>query len=338
MNYEDINIENAVRGLLEQIENAHTHTIMNNPQTRTTKYNTTIDLTIVHTSIAAKSEWEIYDNLISNHYPILLTIKTKESQPVTISTPRWCIHKADWETFKTKLNELCTVTDIDCTIGEQEDKLTDILLQAADVSIPKTKPHKEKRKYWCYKEEVKIAKWSLNRALKKVRNKKRCGVRDLEPFKQKVRDANLNYIETCTKTRNQSWNEWITKSNTELNSKTLWQRIKRCTGTNPHPPTHPNSTQESNRLLSEFVARSSSDQLPEEDVRTLQQHQHIRQHQLQDAINSPSDCDRPITISEINNVLKKVNDSSPGEDTISYSMIKHAPTAYLQQLASLYTR
>ena len=123
-----------------------------------------------------------------------------------------------------------------------------------------------------------------------------------------------------------------------MNSKTLWQRIKRCTGTNPHPPTHPNPTQESNRLLSEFVARSSADQLPEEDVRTLQQHQHIRQHQLQDAINSPSDCDRPITISEINNVLKKVSDSSPGEDTISYSMIKHAPTAYLQQLASLYTR
>ena len=182
-----------------------------------------------------------------------------------------------------------------------------MLIQSAEVSIPKTKPHKIKRKYWCYNEEVKIAKWYLNRALKKLRNKKGCGLQDLDPFKQKVRDENLNYNETCTKIRNKAWNEWLTKANTDVNSKTIWQKIKRCTGTNQHPPIHPNPIHESNRLLSEFVARSSSVQLPEEDVRTLQQYQPIRQlHQLQEAINRPSDCDRPITIFEINIVLKKV--------------------------------
>ena len=86
------------------------------------------------------------------------------------------------------------------------------------------------------------------------------------------------------------------------------------------------------------MARSSSDQLQQEDVRILQQHQPIRQQQIQDAINSPSECDRPITISEIDNVLKKVRDSTPGDDTISYSMLKNAPTAFLQQLSVLYTR
>ena len=251
------------RTLLEQIENAPTYTIMNNPQTPTTKYNTTIDLTIVHTSIAASSEWEIYDNLISDHYPILLTIKTKESQPVIVPLPKWCLHKADWVTFKTRLNELCTTNDIDGTLDEQETKLSEILVQAAESSIPQTKPYKEKRKHWCYNEEVKIAKWTLNRAIKKLRNKKRCGLQNLEPFKHKVRDANVNYIETCTTIRNKAWNEWITKTNTDVNSKTIWQRIKRCTGTNHHPPKHPNPIQESNRLLSEFVDRSSSNHLPE---------------------------------------------------------------------------
>ena len=96
----------------------------------------------------------------------------------------------------------------------------------------------------------------------------------------------------------------------------IWQRIKRCTGTRQRPSQHPDPIQESNRLLSDFVARSSSEQLPEDDVILLQQQQPIRRRQLYDAINSHDECDRPIAISELNKVLKKVRDSSPGDDTI----------------------
>ena len=326
------------RTLLDQIENANTYAIMNKPQIPTTKYNTTIDLTIVHTSIAYISEWAIYDDLISDHHPIILTIQTDYTPPITVPTPRWCLHKADWDTFKVKLAELCTTTKLDCSIDEQAHKLTELLIQAAEHTIPKTKPHKKKRKYWCYKDEVKTAKWALNRAIKKLRNKKRTEYPNLEPYKQEVREANVKYRETCNNIRNKAWDDWLTENNTDLNSKTIWQRIKRCTGTQQHPPTHPNPLQESNRLLSEFVARSSSDQLQQEDVRILQQHKPIRKQQIQEAINSPSECDRPITVSEIDNVLKKVRDSTPGEDTISYSMLKNAPPVFLQQLADLFTR
>ena len=89
-----------------------------------------------------------------------------------------------------------------------------------------------------------------------------------------------------------------------------------CTGTRQHPPTHPNPSQESNRLLTEFVARSSSAQLQEEVVRSLQQHD-ARQQQLQDSINLHSDCDS--TISEIKKILDNVRESSPGDDTVAYS-------------------
>ena len=326
------------RTLLDQIENANMYAIMNKPQVPTTQYNTTIDLTIVHTSIAAISDWAIYDDLISDHHPIILTIQTDYTSPVTVPTPRWSLHKADWESFKSKLTELCTTTKLDCSIDELTQELTGMIIQAAEYTIPKTKPHKKKRKYWCYNDDVKLAKWSINRAVKKLRSKKRSGYTNLEPFIDKVREANINYKDTCNKIRNKAWDEWLTKNNTAINSKTIWQRIKRCTGTIQRPPTHPDPQLESNKLLSEFVARSSSKQLEEKDVRILQQQQHTRQQRLNEAINSPSDCDRAITISEINNVLKKVRDSSPGDDTISYSMLKNAPTAFLQQLSVLYTR
>ena len=141
---------------------------MNNPQTLTTKYNTTIDLTIVHTSIEAISEWSIYDDLISDHHPILLTIQTEYTPPVTVPTARWSLHKADWETFKDKLNHLCATINLEGSIDEQAHELTKVLIQAAEYAIPKTKPNKMKRKYWCYNEEVKLAKWSFNRAIKKL--------------------------------------------------------------------------------------------------------------------------------------------------------------------------
>ena len=40
-----------------------------------------IDLTIVHTSLAGISEWSLYDNLLSDHYPIMLTIQTENIPP-----------------------------------------------------------------------------------------------------------------------------------------------------------------------------------------------------------------------------------------------------------------
>ena len=92
---------------------------MNKPQIPTTQYRTTIDLTIVHSSIAALSEWSIYDNLISDHYPILLTIQIEYIPPVKTSTPKWCLHKADWESFKAKLDQLCTTTNSDGPIDTQ---------------------------------------------------------------------------------------------------------------------------------------------------------------------------------------------------------------------------
>ena len=330
--------DRAGRILLDQIENANAYVILNKPHTPTTQYDTTIDLTIVHASLAAISNWSIYENLISDHFPIMLTLQTENAPQVTISTPKWCLHKAAWSSFKTKLIELSTTINIHGSIDEHAKGITDILLQAAEGSIPKTKPNKKKRNYWCYNNEVKMAKWSLNRALKKLRNKKRSDYPNLEPYQQKVREANIQYKETCSKSRNKAWDEWLTKNNTELNSKKLWQRIKRCTGINQQTPAHQNPQQESNIILTEFVDRCASHQLPDEDIRALQQQKPIRQQLIQDAINSPSECDRPITISEIENVLKNVRDSAPGEDMIAYSMLKKAPPEYIHQLASLYTR
>ena len=129
--------DRAGRILLDQIEDANAYVVLNKPHTPTTQHDTTIDLTIVHSSLAAISNWSIYDNLISYYFPIMLTLQTENTPPVTFfSTQKWCLHRADWGSFKTKLIELSTTINIHGSIDEHAKGLTDILLQG---SIPKTK-------------------------------------------------------------------------------------------------------------------------------------------------------------------------------------------------------
>ena len=57
--------------------------------------------------------------------------------------------------FKTTLSELCTTTNQDGSIDEQAQELTYILIKAEECTIPKSKPNKKKRQYWCYNDEGK---------------------------------------------------------------------------------------------------------------------------------------------------------------------------------------
>ena len=120
-----------------------------------------------------------------------------------------------------------------------------MLIQAAESTIPKTKPQK-KKKYWCYNKDVGQAKWSLNRALKTLRRMKKNDCPNIASYERKPIEASANYSDICNIIRNKSWDARLTKNNNEVNSKMFWQRIKRCTGTIPRPPQHPDPIQESN--------------------------------------------------------------------------------------------
>ena len=130
-----------------------------------------------------------------------------------------------------------------------------MLIQAAESTIPKTKPQKQKQKYWCYNKDVGQAKWALNRALKTLRRMKNNDCPNIASHEPKAIEESINYSNICNIIRNKSWDAWLTKNNNEVNSKMIWLIIQSCTGTRQCPPEHPDPIQESNSLLSEFVAR-----------------------------------------------------------------------------------
>ena len=312
------------RRIVKQLEELDNYVILNENQHATTKYDTAIDITVLYSSLAAHSQWEVMSSLASDHFPICTTIATKKlAQPQR--QQRWMLHKADWPAFQRKVDLLLTQTNITGDINQMAHTMTDILVRAANDHIPKTTSKSKVRMYWCYDPSVQAAKRLLNRAIKRFRARKD------DNNKQAMHEAGETYETACNLAKNTYWNKWITEVNDCITPKQLWRKIKRSTGTDQLAPKHPYPQQESNRILSGFVERSASTQLPVGpppcDV-----------EKLEAALRQQSRADRPIQASEISAVLKKAKQGAPGEDCISYEIMKHVPQPYLSSLAQLYTK
>ena len=127
--------------------------------------------------------------------------------------------------------------------------------------------------------------------------------------------------------RNQSWNQWITDCNNNINSAEVWRRIKAAKGTAPRPPTHPRPQAEADSLCDAFAQRSSSTNLPEHTNNILAQLAPERVRTITTATYEAVSTDQEFTLSALEDVLHLLKDTAPGDDTVCYSMIKNVPLA-----------
>ena len=124
--------------------------------------------------------------------------------------------------------------------------------------------------------------------------------------------------------RNQSWNQWITECNGNINSAEVWRRIKAAKGTAPRPPTHPRPQEEEDSLCDSFAERSSSVNIPEQTNNVLTGMAPERVRVITEATYEAVATDQEFTLSELEDRLK---DTAPGDDTVCNAMIKNVPLA-----------
>ena len=313
----------AGRRIMKQFEELREYVILNSNQEPTTIYDSAIDITILHARLAARSHWEVMNDLVSDHYGIYTAIYLKDIPPKEPQL-KWRLCKADWPAFYDKVNLLISKYENIEDLNIMAHDMNNILIEAANDHIPKTSSHRIQRMYWCYDPEVKSAKRQLNNATKHFRKSKNVY------NKRVMQEAAEHYASLCNTVKNNYWNEWITDANNCVSAKQLWQKIKKATGTAQRSPKHPNPKAESNRILNEFINRSSSDQLTQQNNKEITDN-------ITNAMEHHSLIDIHITTQEINTVIKGAKNTAPGEDTISYTMIKHAPQSYIAALADLYS-
>ena len=166
-----------------------------------------------------------------------------------------------------------------------------------------------------------MAKHSYNSKLKAYR-------RHTSPANlEKEQTAYKEYTQLCTHVRNQSWNQWITDCNNNINSAEVWRRIKAAKRTVPRPPSHSMPQEEADSLCDSFAQRCSSANLPEHTNNMLTNMAPERVRTITTATYEAVYTDQEYTLSELEDVLHRLKDTAPGDDTGCYSMIKNVPLA-----------
>ena len=168
---------------------------------------------------------------------------------------------------------------------------------------------------------IRMARHSYNTKLKEYR-------RHTSPANlEQIQTAYKQYTKLCTQVRSLSWNQWITDCNNNINSSEVWIIIKGEKGTVPSTPTHHMPQEEADSLCNSFAQRYSPENLHEDTINKLKQMAPARVRTITTATYEPVDTNQEFRLSELEEVQYRLNDTAPGDDTVSYSMIKNAPLA-----------
>ena len=94
----------------------------------------------------------------------------------------------------------------------------------------------------------------------------------------------------------------------------------------PTQPTHPSPQQEAKRLATNFSARTSEN-LPPQIQRLQEKLVSARWREIDQACLQEDEAGIPYTLEELKGTYKKVKDTAPGSDRITYTMIRNLGVA-----------
>ena len=253
------------------------------------------------------------------------TVRNTPLPPPEALSARWRLDKADCSTFKSTIEEHMANNpppQDNQPLEVKADYITNTINKAATKSIPRSTPGPRRQNAWYYSDAMKVTKNEVNYRLKYHRQA------PTETTKAKLTEAINVHRKTCQEAKTQSWIKWTETLNEQTNSKILWQRVKMIGGCRTPTTRHPDPTTKAEELCKTFADRSSSDNLSDSIRQKLKALTDTRHKQATDAINQEHPTDTPFTMQELNTAAAHRQDTSPGDDQISFSimsMVRHAP-------------
>ena len=304
-----------------------------------------LDLSISTINISSKIHWNICNNSMgSDHQPILITYNETPNLEDSF-TPRWKFTKADWKQFEQKCHENLTLSTFDPTkpIHENLENFQTTLIEIASNTIPKTKKPSKKRKllpYW--NDTIKNAIYERNRAHNKW--KKSNTTENHIAYKK----AKSQATRTIKLESQQFWQNYCNSINSSTKLSSVWRMSKRMNGNSTRPSSQvitsnnqilTDNKDKANKFAEAFAQVSSNRnytpafrdykiKFEQENAELLEKDSLTTSQQT--GINSD------FTIYELETTINDLrNGSSPGEDDITYELLKHLPTSSIRLLLKL---
>ena len=181
-----------------------------------------LDLSICDPSLVLDYEWNIHEDLSgSDHFSVILTSNAVEEDA---APNRWNFKKADWLSFQAQCSSELTEEAV-MSAEDPAGQFTDLLMQAADKAIPKTRFSKKRTKVpWfndsCKKKQLKKERklsesFFFNPTLSNVQNFKLLRAKARHVVKQQKRN---------------SWRHFCNKLNSKTQTQKVWKAIRKIKG------------------------------------------------------------------------------------------------------------
>ena len=288
-----------------------------------------IDLALITDTHINDYRWSVQDDLNgSDHFPI--TVSAIQPSPIDF-VEKWNLQKADWSKYR---DLAITREEVDTMPNLEEAYLhiKNIILNAANNSIPKTKVKETKRPcvpWWT--EECKNVRRAVRSTYKTMK-------RNPNPTTIRIYRRRLALkVRTYRRAKVNSWKQYVSELNQRTPISQVWEKIRKINGKyipKPRP----------NLRIGQDLKTS-----PEEVANVFAEHYASisiarEQHKIPkdfDPINISDDQTLNLDFSEreLDESLQQLEDrKSTGEDQVENSMLKRLPAVTKLYLLNLFNR
>ena len=146
--------------------------------------------------------------------------------PFSETKPTWKLNKAYWAAFSHQAAwELCT--DTICSAEDPIQQFTDVVINIANNSIPKSKPNTKKHNTIKCNEDCKATIKTRNKALKRVQK---------HPTHHNTEKYRVIWAQTrhvIQMSKRHSWQTYVSKINSRTYIKKAWSMVRKTAGKSP---------------------------------------------------------------------------------------------------------
>ena len=296
-----------------------------------------IDLTMCSPQLLPCYDWSVEDDLFgSDHFPISIS----HAQNLAPSRdPTFIEKRADWGKFKslTRMNE-SDITVEGKSIDECESIFSNKVINAAYSAIPVSSGRILPKCVPWWTPECEEATVERKRALWRFQRTRLTA----DKISMKRTRARAHYI--LKKAKQQSWETYVSTLNVHTPMAKIWSRVKKMSG--KHSPNTPpcllvngqyisDSEEVANALASHYASVSNGSTYSESFKARKDA---IESTHLNFDTTEENDYNSPITLMELVTTLKHCNKSSPGEDRITYCMLRNIHHSLLNYLLDIFNK
>ena len=308
---------------------------------------TPIDLSLCSPNISLTSSWDILPSTLgSDHYPINIVLNNSFTTLETHHVEKFQLKKADWERFHQEATANFIHVDVkrsDVTDESLYNSIKCAIINAAEQSIPKSRPPKKRLKnvrFWNEKCDQAIEK----RSQAETRAKQSHTLESCIEYRQ----AKAQCQKTIRQQKTESWTEYCDSLTETSRLTSVWKMSRSMSGLNSSStmPTfkvngqvYETDTQKADLFVEKY---SNISKLTNHTLEFQKSSANMKKTWIGETAHAkctPHVLDDQIELHELSAAISQAKrGSAPGQDLISYELIKNLPKSAVSKLLVLYNR